>query len=93
MECGAAERNRTPDLLITNQLLYRLSYSGFSMSYAIFCLLDLTNCRVRCRFNGFLGRLSEIFSFGGHAVYGLKGRLSLPLTGSPPLRQGRQITD
>ena len=23
---GAAERNRTPDLLITNQLLYQLSY-------------------------------------------------------------------
>ena len=25
---GAAERNRTPDLLITNQLLYQLSYSS-----------------------------------------------------------------
>lgn len=25
---GAGERNRTSDLLITNQLLYRLSYSG-----------------------------------------------------------------
>ena len=25
---GAAKRNRTSDLLITNQLLYRLSYSG-----------------------------------------------------------------
>ena len=25
---GAGERNRTPDLLITNELLYRLSYSG-----------------------------------------------------------------
>ena len=25
---GAEERNRTPDLLITNELLYRLSYTG-----------------------------------------------------------------
>lgn len=25
---GAAKRNRTSDLLITNQLLYRLSYCG-----------------------------------------------------------------
>ncbi len=27
-ENGAGKRNRTSDLLITNQLLYRLSYSG-----------------------------------------------------------------
>ena len=26
---GAGKRNRTPDLLITNELLYQLSYSGF----------------------------------------------------------------
>ena len=26
--CGAEKVNRTPDLLITNQLLYRLSYLG-----------------------------------------------------------------
>jgi hypothetical protein len=26
--CGAGKRNRTPDLRITNALLYRLSYSG-----------------------------------------------------------------
>lgn len=26
---GAEEVNRTPDLLITNQLLYQLSYFGF----------------------------------------------------------------
>lgn len=25
---GAGKRNRTPDLLITNELLYRLSYTG-----------------------------------------------------------------
>jgi hypothetical protein len=29
-ESGAGEMNRTPDLLITNELLYRLSYTGFS---------------------------------------------------------------
>ena len=28
MLVGAEERNRTPDLLITNELLYRLSYFG-----------------------------------------------------------------
>ena len=28
--CGAGRRTRTPDLLITNQLLYRLSYTGIS---------------------------------------------------------------
>ena len=29
MYIGAGEMNRTPDLLITNELLYRLSYTGF----------------------------------------------------------------
>jgi hypothetical protein len=29
---GADARNRTADLLITNQLLYRLSYIGFSVN-------------------------------------------------------------
>ncbi len=28
LDTGADERNRTSDLLITNQLLYRLSYLG-----------------------------------------------------------------
>jgi hypothetical protein len=28
MGFGAGEMNRTPDLLITNELLYRLSYTG-----------------------------------------------------------------
>ena len=27
---GAGEMNRTPDLLITNELLYQLSYTGIS---------------------------------------------------------------
>jgi hypothetical protein len=27
---GAGEMNRTPDLLITNELLYRLSYTGLN---------------------------------------------------------------
>ncbi len=29
---GAGEMNRTPDLLITNELLYRLSYTGTKLS-------------------------------------------------------------
>ena len=28
MDCGAPTRTRTADLLITNQLLYQLSYRG-----------------------------------------------------------------
>ena len=35
---GAGERTRTPDLLITNQLLYQLSYTSSSLST---CLLYL----------------------------------------------------
>ena len=27
---GAGTRNRTPDLMITNQLLYQLSYAGIA---------------------------------------------------------------
>jgi hypothetical protein len=30
---GAGEMNRTPDLLITNELLYRLSYTGNVLNY------------------------------------------------------------
>jgi hypothetical protein len=30
---GAGEMNRTPDLLITNELLYRLSYTGEAPDY------------------------------------------------------------
>ncbi len=30
---GAGEMNRTPDLLITNELLYRLSYTGEASHY------------------------------------------------------------
>jgi hypothetical protein len=30
LEYGAGERNRTPDRLITNQLLYRLSYASIT---------------------------------------------------------------
>ena len=31
---GAGEMNRTPDLLITNELLYRLSYTGNGRDYS-----------------------------------------------------------
>ncbi len=31
---GAGEMNRTPDLLITNELLYRLSYTGLAFDYS-----------------------------------------------------------
>ena len=32
-DAGADERNRTVDLLITNELLYQLSYIGISWDY------------------------------------------------------------
>ena len=35
---GAEKRNRTPDLLITNELLYRLSYFGIRMNYSVSAL-------------------------------------------------------
>ena len=40
---GAGERNRTLDLLITNELLYRLSYTGEAKDYTGF----LEPCRPR----------------------------------------------
>ncbi len=33
---GAGEMNRTPDLRITNALLYQLSYTGFGDTMAVF---------------------------------------------------------
>ena len=35
---GAGERTRTADLLITNQLLYQLSYAGQSKNIQLLCL-------------------------------------------------------
>ena len=34
MSIGAGKRSRTPDLLITNELLYQLSYSGVALHYS-----------------------------------------------------------
>ena len=34
---GAGEMNRTPDLLITNELLYRLSYTGLCIFLRVEC--------------------------------------------------------
>ena len=42
--CGAPARTRTADLLITNQLLYQLSYKGIkNHSYYIFKLIQIQN--------------------------------------------------
>ena len=38
---GAGERNRTPDLLITKQLLYRLSYTGNTQRQRYFILKSI----------------------------------------------------
>ena len=32
-QCGAGKRSRTPDLRITNALLYQLSYAGLGADY------------------------------------------------------------
>ena len=42
---GAGRRTRTPDLLITNQLLYRLSYTGISTEHAYYTGKG-SNCQV-----------------------------------------------
>lgn len=36
-KAGANERNRTADLFITSELLYRLSYIGLAMGYKMVC--------------------------------------------------------
>ena len=41
---GAGGRTRTPDLLITNQLLYQLSYTSGCFAHAIPATVILTNC-------------------------------------------------
>jgi hypothetical protein len=41
---GAGEMNRTPDLLITNELLYRLSYTGFLFAGQPAIIANLRNC-------------------------------------------------
>ena len=43
---GAGRRTRTPDLLITNQLLYQLSYTS-KLSFSLLCLL----CNFECLYN------------------------------------------
>ena len=56
---GAGERSRTPDLLITNQLLYQLSYTGAGQSIdkgvgrnnlrcGVHRALGECRCRIRC---------------------------------------------
>jgi hypothetical protein len=34
-ECGAGRETRTPDHLITNQMLYQLSYAGTDFCYKL----------------------------------------------------------
>ena len=47
MSTGAGERSRTPDLLITNELLYQLSYTGEVENYSeVFWLISaFRQCR------------------------------------------------
>ncbi len=37
---GAGERTRTADLLITNQLLYQLSYAGQRRRFSAYCVYE-----------------------------------------------------
>ena len=53
MSDGAAERNRTPDLLGTKQLLYRLSYNSEMVGMARLELVTLcsqSRCATRLRY-------------------------------------------
>lgn len=45
---GAKEETRTPDLLITNQLLYQLSYLGLPHRYALRTRIRLATEVAKC---------------------------------------------
>ena len=56
---GAGRRTRTPDLLITNQLLYRLSYTGISNSNT---LIIASAFRFVKTFFAFFEKFFDVFS-------------------------------
>ena len=67
-EIGAGRRIRTPDLLITNQLLYRLSYTSMScaLSTAKVSLADgarIVNTKIRIFTNYFSRALRGLHLF------------------------------
>ncbi len=43
MQVSAGKRNRTPDLRVTNAVLYQLSYSGFDTIYSRLIILLYTS--------------------------------------------------
>ena len=61
VRCGAGGRIRTPDLLITNQLLYRLSYTsatsldiiakGDSKVNRFFSFVSVCSCQIEVRYH------------------------------------------
>ncbi len=82
---GAGERIRTPDLLITNQLLYRLSYTSTSIaSQATLYILSHSSC--------FVKRIFQKIRIFLYAVFRLTRDLFDPL-GAPcfPVRSTNRL--
>lgn len=74
---GAGEKSRTPDLRITNALLYQLSYAGFAAA-SMACrakTLILADGR---------SRHGHHFTANGWSLRGTAAFLSVAYTGRPP---------
>ena len=74
---GAEKRSRTPDLRITNALLYQLSYAGFAAA-SMACraeTLILADGR---------SRHGHHFTANGWSLRGTAAFLSVAYTGRPP---------
>ena len=74
---GAGEKSRTPDLRITNALLYQLSYAGFAAASVA--------CRAK---NAILAdgwsRPGLHFTVNGWSLRGTAAFFSVAYTGRPP---------
>ncbi len=62
---GAGERTRTADLLITNQLLYQLSYAGMTLKSMTYEGLGITASRV-CQPNDVVPLTRDLGVWGKH---------------------------
>lgn len=77
-EFGAEERNRTSDLLITNQLLYRLSYFGVGRHYRS-CRAGLAIGREVFSVHQFQ---AQLFGQGKHHVFRLAVQFAYVFAGA-----------
>ena len=84
-ETGANDRNRTDDLFITSELLYRLSYIGFSCPFTITPLSENSSCFP------FFFPIPEIFHFFLCRKKSTPSRLTAPETATGILRFSAKI--